>query len=107
MSNPLICKVSEFISIEVSSTFTEIVLPDLANPTPATTCPAPENCVKVRPSVPSVADPVTFDKTKPASALVEPSSTKVNSPPVTSALESASSALVSTAAAPALPTVLT
>jgi len=107
LSKPLICKVSDTISIEVLSTLTEIVLPALPSPVPAVTLPAPENCVNVNVSVPRVAEPVTFERTKPASALVEPSSIKVNSPPVTSALESASSALVNTAAAEPLPTVLT
>ena len=37
------CKESELISIEVSSTFTFIVLPDLVNPSPPIICPAPEN----------------------------------------------------------------
>jgi len=42
-SRPLICKVSATISSEVSSTFTESVFPDFAKPSPAVTCPAPEN----------------------------------------------------------------
>ena len=51
--------------------------------------------------------PVTDVSTKALSALVLPSSTKVNIPPVTSELLSASVALVRTAAVLPSPTVVT
>ena len=50
---------SELISIALSSTLTDRVLPDLASPAPPEIYPAPENCVNVSASLPSVAVPVT------------------------------------------------
>ncbi len=58
LSKPLICSVSETISNEVLSTFTDKVLPDLARPFPAVTWPAPENCENESASEPIVAVPV-------------------------------------------------
>ena len=56
---PFNLSVSELISIALSSTFTLKVFPVFARPTPAVICPAPENCVNVSASLPSVAVPVT------------------------------------------------
>ena len=88
------------ISIESAATtirfvvpITSKVLPVLVKPAPAVICPAPENCTKVRAVVPRVTVP-SFVRIQPESALVVPSSTKVNIPPVTLAFVSASVALV-------------
>ena len=58
-------------------------------------------------SVPSVAVPVIEVRTYALSALLEPASTNVNNPPVTSAAESAAAALVSTPATPTAGAVVT
>ena len=62
--------------------------------------------MKLRFVEPSVAEPVTFDSTKPESAFVEPSSTKVKQPPVISELESLSIVLVNTNGFETSPTVV-
>ena len=56
---PFNLSVSELISIALSSTLTDRVLPVFASPAPPVICPAPENCVNVSASLPSVAVPVT------------------------------------------------
>ena len=44
---PFNLKLSELICNVLSSTFAERVVPDLERPLPASTAPAPENCVNV------------------------------------------------------------
>ena len=87
----LILILSPLISTDLSSTFAEIVVPDLDRPVPASTAPAPENCVNVKSVVPRLTELVV--KTYPLSPFVVPCSTNTNSPDVTSALEFASSDL--------------
>ena len=44
---PFNLKLSELICNDLLSTFAESVVPDLERPVPASTAPAPENCVNV------------------------------------------------------------
>ena len=104
---PFNLNVSELISIDASSTFIDSVFPVFPRPPPAVILPAPENCVNPKPVVPIVAEPVTLDNTYPPSALTVPSSTKQKTPPVISADESLSIALVNTKGLLPSPTVVT
>ena len=92
---PFILNASPLIAIDILSSFTLRVFPDLSKPSPATICPAPENCVNVSAVEPTVIVPSVVN-TYPLSAFAEPCSTKKNAPPEISAFASASVALVKT-----------
>jgi hypothetical protein len=81
---PLILRLSVFTSNVMLSSFTLRVLPDLLNASPATICPAPENCAKLKFVVSSVIG-LFVVRTYPLSAPAVPSSTNTNNPEVTSA----------------------
>ena len=98
---------SPTIAVVTSSTLTSRVSPVFDKPSPATIEPAPENCVKLIAVDPIVTGAFVV-QTKPASALVVPSSMNVKPPGISLAGEpSKSPALVSTKAVPASPTVVT
>ena len=94
---PLIFTVSLAIC-NVLPTFTLSVVPDLERPSPASTAPAPENCVNVNAVLSRVMSSFVVS-TYPWSAFAVPSSTNTNKPEVTSALALASAALAGEAPA--------
>ena len=53
-------------------------------------CPAPENCEKARPWVPTTALPLLVVQTKPLSAFTVPFSTNTNAPAASTPLAKSS-----------------